>query len=560
MPKNILIGVAWPYANGPLHMGHMAGCYLAADIFARYNRMNGNRVLMVSGSDQHGTPITIRAEQEGISPQQVVDKFHQDFLDSWDRMGITFDLFTTTGTANHRDTVHEIFEVLKSKGYIYSDITALPYCHQCRRFLPDRYLKGTCPNCENRDSRGDQCDNCGKPVSHEELKDITCRISGDTPEIRNSEHLFFRLSAFQEPLLSWVKQQSHWRPNVLNFTTRFLEEGLKDRAITRDLDWGVTVPESGFDDKRIYVWFEAVIGYLSACKEWANNHGKPDSYLDYWGDNSLGYYFIGKDNIPFHTIIWPAIMMAYGDLKLPYDIPSNEFLTLEGNQLSTSRNWAVWISDYLSRYDPDPLRYYLSITMPETSDSDYSWWDFVRRNNDELVATYGNLAHRVLTFTYRHFEGRIPTPSQLDQTSEAFLSKVQDLFVEVDNNLRLCHFRNALSSAMSIAQESNKYLDQQQPWKTVKEDREGTATTLWVVLSAINCLKTALWPFLPFSSEKLHRTLGFGDIKSQPIWHWEPSLQELPPDQVMNLPEPLFTKLEPEIADQEVERLKMSQP
>ena len=555
MPERILIGVAWPYANGSLHMGHIAGCYLAADIFARYHRLKGDQVLMVSGSDQHGTPITLRAEQEGISPQEVVSRYHQDFLQSWERMGITFDLFTNTGTENHRTTVHDIFGVLQDKGYIYTDTTPLPYCHTCQRFLPDRYLKGTCPFCGNLDARGDQCDNCGKPMNPEDLIDMQCRISGDTPEIRVSEHFFFRLSAFQEPLLAWVKEQKHWRRNVLNFTRRYLEDGLKDRAITRDLDWGVPVPVPGYDDKRIYVWFEAVIGYLSASKEWAAIQGQPESWIPFWQDDTRSYYFIGKDNIPFHTIIWPAMLMGYGGLNLPYDVPANEFLALEGQQLSTSRNWAVWVPGYLDQYEPDPLRYYLSITMPETSDSDFSWWDFVRRNNDELVATYGNLVHRVLTFTYRSFQGRIPQPGELDEAAQGFLARAGQLFQDIDHNLGLCHFRRALSHAMALAQEANRYLDRKEPWKIMKENPQDTATTLWVVLSVINCLKTALYPFLPFSSERLHLMLGFTDALSERGWSWEPSLDALPPGQSMSKPDPLFSKLEKEVAVTEAERL-----
>ena len=555
MSERILIGVAWPYANGPLHMGHIAGCYLAADIFARYHRLKGNQVLMVSGSDQHGTPITLRAEQEGISPQEVVSRYHRDFLQSWERLGISFDLFTNTGTGNHRDTVHDIFRVLQDKGYIYTDTTPLPYCHTCRRFLPDRYLKGTCPFCGNLDARGDQCDNCGKPMNPEDLIDMVCRISGDTPEIRSSEHFFFKLSAFQEPLLAWVKEQKHWRPNALNFTRRYLEDGLKDRAITRDLDWGVPVPVPGYDEKRIYVWFEAVIGYLSASKEWAQLQGQPESWMPFWQDDARGYYFMGKDNIVFHTIIWPAMLMGYGGLNLPYDVPANEFVTLEGRQLSTSRNWAVWVNDYLDRHEPDPLRYYLSIIMPETSDSDFSWHDFVRRNNDELVATYGNLVHRVLTFTYRSFQGRIPQPGELEEAAQGFLARAGQLFQDIDHNLGLCHFRNALSHAMSLAQEANRYLDSKEPWKTMKENPQDAATTLWVVLSVINCLKTALYPFLPFSSEKLHKLLGFTDALSARGWSWEPSLDALPPGQSLMEPDPLFTKLEEEAAVTEAEHL-----
>ncbi len=555
MPERILIGVAWPYANGSLHMGHIAGCYLAADVFARYHRLKGNDVLMVSGSDQHGTPITLRAEQDGVSPQEVVSRYHKEFLESWERLGITFDLFTTTGTENHRETVQDIFRVLQEKGYIYTAITPLPYCHTCRRFLPDRYVKGTCPHCGNPDGRGDQCDQCGKPLNPEDLIGIQCRISGDAPEIRNSEHFFLKLSAFQDSLLAWVREQRHWKPNVLNFTQRYLEDGLKDRAISRDLEWGVPLPVDGYDGKRIYVWFEAVIGYLSASKEWARLRGEPEAWEPFWHGDAKGYYFIGKDNIPFHTIIWPAMLAGYGGLNLPYDVPANEFLNLEGRQLSTSRNWAVWVPDYLDKYDPDPLRYYMSATMPETSDSDFSWRDFVRRNNDELVATYGNLVHRVLTFTYRSFQGRIPKPGELDERSQEVLAKAEQAFQSVDDNLHRCHFRAALNQAMSLAQEANRYLDHKEPWKAIKQDPSAAATTLWVMLSVINCLKTALHPFLPFSSEKLHGMLGFSDAVTGKGWSWDYSLESLPPGQEMAQPAALFSKLEDAIADAEIERL-----
>ena len=355
MPQCILVAVAWPYANGPLHLGHIAGCYLPADIFARYHRLKGNRVLMVSGSDQHGTPITIRAEREGLDPQDVVDRYHADFLRSWQRMGISFDLFTTTGTDNHRQVVHDVFRALQDKSYIYTDTMLLPYCSSCRRFLPDRYVEGTCPHCGNSNARGDQCDSCGRTLNPEDLVGPRCGICGTPPEFKNSEHFFLRLSAFQEPLLEWIRQQSHWRANVLNFSRSYVEDGLKDRAISRDISWGVPLPLNGYDDKRIYVWFEAVIGYLSASKEWAQRECQPDKWEDFWTNpEARAYYFIGKDNIPFHTIIWPAILLGYGGFNLPYDVPANEFLSLENRQFSTSRDWAVWLPDYLERYDPDP--------------------------------------------------------------------------------------------------------------------------------------------------------------------------------------------------------------
>ncbi len=556
MPERILVAVAWPYANGSLHLGHLAGCYLPADIFARYHRLKGNQVLMVSGSDQHGTPITVRADREGITPDEVVRKYHTEFLSSWQTMGISFDLFTSTGTENHRQIVHDIFNNLHQKGYIYTGVMVLPYCPNCQRFRPDRYIEGTCPHCGNTNARGDQCDRCGKTLDPQDLIEPHCSICGTAPEFKNSEHFFLKLSAFQKPLLEWVQQQSHWKSNVLNFTRSYLEDGLIDRAISRDIAWGVPLPLEGYDSKRIYVWFEAVIGYLSASKEWAASKGQPDKWQEFWNDpTTRAYYFIGKDNIPFHTIIWPAILMGYTGLNLPYDVPANEFLSLEGRQFSTSRNWAVWLPDYLERYDPDPLRYYLSINMPETGDSDFSWVGFVRRNNDELVATYGNLVHRVLTFTYRNFDRRVPAPGELDAQSRQLLDQAAATLESVNDSLSICKFRLALTQAMALAQEANRYLDTKAPWKTIKADREATATTLWVTLSIINCLKVVLYPFLPFSSQTLHGLLGFtGEIENVG-WNWAGTTDDLPPGQALPEPKPLYTKLDEDVVEKESERL-----
>ena len=554
MPERIFIGVAWPYANGPLHLGQIAGAYLPADIFARYHRIKGNEVLMVSGSDQHGTPVTLRAEKEGKSPEEVVSRYHQGFLDCWEKLGISFDLFTTTGTLNHAQVVHDLFLTLLDKGYIYKDKMVLPYCSNCRRFLPDRYVEGTCPYCHHPKARGDQCDECGKPLNPADLIDLSCGICGEAPEIRESEHYFLRLSSFSEQLKPWVQEQSHWRQNVFNFTLSYLAEGLRDRAITRDIDWGVSVPVPGFEEKRVYVWFEAVIGYLSASKEWAESCGDSERWRGFWQGDVKSYYFIGKDNIIFHTVIWPAMLLGYGDLNLPYDVPANEFLTLKGKQLSTSRNWAVWLPDYLERYSPDPLRYQLSIGMPETSDADFSWQEFVRRNNDELVATYGNLVHRVLTIIYRNFDGRVPAAGDVDADSKTLLSKAEATLNKVDDLLYGCHFREAMREAMSLAHEANRYLDTKAPWKTIKEDRDSAATALSTALGVICCLKTVLYPFLPFSSGKLHRLLGFEGTVEGGDW----SISAPQTGQKLASPEPLFTKLDDEIVDEENNRLEQS--
>jgi methionyl-tRNA synthetase len=551
MSEKIFIGVAWPYANGPLHLGHVAGAYLPADIFARYHRTKGNEVLMVSGSDQHGTPITLKAEQEGKTPGEVVAEFHRRFLNSWQKLGISFDLFTSTGTDNHAAVAHDIFLTLLNKGYIYKSTMSQPYCPNCKRFLPDRYLEGTCPYCRFTGARGDQCDQCGKPLNAIELIEPRCRRCGTTPIFRDSEHFFLKLTAFSGKLLNWVKQQTHWRQNVLNFTVRYLEEGLKDRAITRDIDWGITVPVSGFEDKRIYVWFEAVIGYLSASKEWAKSTGDAEKWRSFWQGDTKSYYFIGKDNIVFHTLIWPAMLMGYGDLNLPYDVPANEFLTIEGKKLSTSRNWAVWLPDYLARYDPDALRYLLSINMPETSDSDFSWREFFRRNNDELVATYGNLVHRVLTFVYRNFNGSVPPAGEIDNQGQSLLKKAENTLSATDRLLYQCHFREAMRAAMSLAQETNRYLDDKSPWKAIKQDRQSAATSLYVAICVISYLKTIFYPFLPFSSQRLHEYLGFDGKVAD--FGWKPHLPE--PGQKLLVPQPLFTKLDEKLADEETRRL-----
>ena len=557
MPERIFIGVAWPYANGPLHMGHIAGCYLAADIFARYHRMKGNDVLMVSGSDAHGTPITIRADQEGVAPEAVLERYHQLFLDTWQRLGISFDLFTSTHTENHQRVVQDIFLKLQEQGYIYRDTMLLAHCAGCTRFLPDRYVEGTCPHCRNERARGDQCDNCGHTLDPIDLVEPRCNICGETPDFRDSEHFFLRLSAFEQPLLDWIGEKEHWRPNVANSTRGFLQGGLKDRAISRDLTWGVPLPLEGYDEKRIYVWFEAVIGYLSAAVEWAERSGNPDAWQDFWkGDRARAYYFIGKDNIPFHSIIWPAMLMGYGGLNLPYDVPANEFLSLESRKFSTSQNWAVWVPDYLDRYDPDPLRYLLSINMPETGDTDFSWNEFVRRNNDELIATYGNLVNRALRFTYRNFDGQVPVDAGPPGDAEtALMDAARQAMADVDDSLAHTRFRAGVSRAFALAQESNRYLDSQAPWQAIKSDRADAGRSLTTAIRAINCLKVMLAPYLPFTGQKVHEFLGFdGDVSAQP-WDFDAAWNAIEPGAALRNPSALYTKLDPVVAEQEAEQL-----
>jgi methionyl-tRNA synthetase len=562
MQERILIGVAWPYANGSIHIGHIAGAYLPADIFARYHRLKGNHVLMVSGSDQHGTPITIRAEQEGITPEELVAKYHAEFIEIWERLGISWDCYTTTGTENHREVVHDVFTTLYQRGFIRAETRSHPYCEKDHRFLPDRYVEGTCPNCKYPLARGDQCEKCGQPRDPEELIEWRCRICGTPPILRDSEHFFLRLSILRDALIPWVKQaDDRWRANVYRFTLNWITEELKDRPITRDIDWGVPVPLDGYEDKRIYVWFEAVIGYLSASIEWAKRRQQPDEWRQFWQDPACkSYYFIGKDNIAFHAIIWPAMLMAYGsydpeteqgEYNLPYDIPSNEFLTLQGNKISTSQNWAVWVSDYLERFEPDPLRFYFSANMPESGDADFSWAEFVRRNNDELVATYGNLVHRVLTLIARYFGGLVPEPRSLTNQDTALMHRATETLSAVSDSLAKCRFREAVTTAMKLAAETNRYLDRKAPWHEVKEDTSLAANTLWTALNSISTLKTVLAPFLPFSSKTLHTMAGFpGNIEDI---GWQ--IQAPHPGQVISNPAPLFSKLDYDVVEREEQLL-----
>jgi methionyl-tRNA synthetase len=551
--EQILIGVAWPYANGPIHQGQLAGAYLPPDIFARYHRAAGNRVLMISGSDQHGTPITVRAEREGRSPQEVVDEFHQSFLYTWDKMGISFDLYTTTGTENHARVSQDFFLRLIERGYMEKGIQELPYCETDKRFLLDRYVEGTCPHCGFNGARGDQCDNCGRTLDPIELINPRCRFCGNPPVIRPSEQFFLRFSKLRDQLLAWLRDdKEHWRRPVLNFSIAEVEKGLPDRAMTRDLEWGVHVPVEGWENKRIYVWFEAVIGYLSASIEWAERQGTPDSWRAWWEDpDAKTYYFIGKDNITFHTMIWPSMLMAYGGLNLPFDVPANQYVTMSGSKASTSRNLAVWIPDYLTRYDPDPLRYYLSASMPETSDSDFSWSEYVRRNNDELVATWGNLVNRTLTFTYRNFDGRIPQPGELTDQDRAILKRAEDTVAEVGEQIRWCRFRAALGAAMELAREANRYLEQTSPWKAIKEDRAAAARSLYTAVGVIGALRTAFYPFLPFTSGRLHDFLGEEGTIEEHGWRF--ALPQA--GRVLRQPEPLFKRLDPGIIDEEEARL-----
>ncbi|MCA9831937.1 MAG: methionine--tRNA ligase [Dehalococcoidia bacterium] len=543
MSQRILVCVAWPYANYFLHVGQAAGAYLPADIFARYQRLVGSEVVMVSGSDSHGTPITVSADRDGVTPRDIVDRYHPKIVETWERLGIGFDLYTTTLTENHYQTTQEVFLRLLENGYLYEGTQEQLYDPEADRFLPDRYVEGTCPHCGYGEARGDQCDNCGKTLDATELKDPRSRLTGAIPVVRESTHYFLKLTALQGDLESWVRKQAHWRRNVLNFTLGWLTEGLKDRAITRDIAWGVPVPVDGYENKRIYVWFDAVIGYLSATREWAQKAGNPEAWRPFWEDpETRAYYFIGKDNIPFHTIIWPGMLLGYGGLNLPYDVPANQYVNFSaGQKQSKSKGTGTWVLDLLDRYDPDVVRFYLTSIMPETSDSEFREEEMVRANNEVLIATWGNLANRVLSMVHRNFEGVIPDHGPAAPESEAILQEAAAAFERVGSHYNACNFRDALNECLRLAQLANRYLDVRAPWKAVKQDRAHAAETLTTAVSVIGALRTLLHPVLPFSTQVLHEDLGQDGGVAAAGWEYAPIV----PGTVLRGPRPLYAKLDP---------------
>ncbi|MBN1202514.1 MAG: methionine--tRNA ligase [Anaerolineae bacterium] len=595
MPEYIHVSVAWPYANGDMHAGHLAGCYLPADIFARYHRLKGNHVLMVSGSDAHGTPITVEADKLGVTPRAVFEHYHGRFLETQRQLGISYDLFTHTDTENHRRVAQDVFRKLLDGEYLYRAKQRLLYSETEQRFLPDRYVEGTCPHCGYDQARGDQCDNCGTLLDAVELINPRSKTDGSTPVMRETEHYFLDLPAFTDQLRAYLSNgKAHWRDNVLKVSQNKVE-GLKGRPITRDIAWGISVPLDGWDDKCMYVWFEAVMGYLTASIEWAHNTGQPDAWKRWWyNPDAKIYNFIGKDNIEFHTVIWPAELMGVdglyadaddGPITLPYDVPANEFMNIEGRQFSKSRNWAVWLPDILERYAPDAIRYYVTMTFPETRDSDWSWEGFITRNNTELLAAWGNLVNRVLKFAYKHFDGTVPDPGELRDMDRVIIEQVEDGFERIGGLLDAVRLRDALTETMALAREVNGYLDRAPWFKVVKQDKAQAATTIYTALRCIDALHILFAPFLPFTSQQVHAFLGydgslFGDLRIETfeesggthdalvydgagaVGRWEPG--DLPVGQALRQPEPLFRKLEPALIDEERARLgqprEMSQP
>jgi methionyl-tRNA synthetase len=592
--EHVLTCVAWPYANGPRHIGHVAGFGVPSDVFSRYQRMAGKQVLMVSGTDEHGTPIQVQADNEGVTPRELADRNALVIAKDLQNLGLSYDLFTRTTTKNHYAVTQELFLGLYKNGYVFSQTQLGAISPSTGRTLPDRYIEGTCPICGYPHARGDQCDNCGNQLDPIDLINPVSRINGETPKFVETEQLMLDLPAFAEVLADWLKKQDHWRPNVQKFSLNLLDD-LKPRSYTRDLDWGVPVPLDGWRDradKRIYVWFDAVVGYLSASMQWAQLSGDPDAWRPFWQDpETRGYYFMGKDNIVFHAEIWPAMLFGYsgigakggtpgtlGALNRPFEVVSSEFLTMEGRKFSSSRNVVIYVGDMLSRYDADALRYYLAVAGPENQDTDFTWSEFVRRNNDELVAGWGNLVNRTLSMTAKNL-GAIPAPGALTDADSALLASSKAAFGTVGDLLARSRQKAAINEAMNVVGTANKYLSDMEPWKLRTTDPERMASVLHVALQVVDDAKTLLTPFLPASSSKVHAALHgeqrwaampelveldeetaagspsysvlTGDYETGARWESTPIEVGRP----IAAPSPVFTKLDPAVVDEELARL-----
>ncbi|MCW2612665.1 MAG: methionyl-tRNA synthetase [Actinomycetota bacterium] len=536
MTQRILTAVAWPYANGPRHIGHVSGFGVPSDVFSRYARMAGNDVLMVSGTDEYGTPILVQAEKEGLTPQQAADKYNRIIVGDLQGLGLSYDLFTRTTTNNHARVVQDVFTALYRNGYIVPKTTHGAISPSTGRTLPDRYIEGTCPICGYDGARGDQCDNCGNQLDPVDLINPVSRINGETPKFIETEHLFLDLPAFAEALGGWLSTRSDWRPNVLKFSQNLIED-LRPRPITRDIDWGVTIPLEGWKDqpmKRFYVWFDAVIGYLSASVEWARRTGDPEAWKKWWTDpDATAYYFMGKDNIVFHSLIWPSLLLgqngagdrggepgAFGRLNLPSEVVSSEFLTMSGSKFSTSRNTVIYVGDFLREFGPDALRYFISAAGPETQDADFTWDEFVRRTNFELANEWGNLVNRSVSMAAKNFGG-VPTPVAPTEADADLLATSRAAFASVGDLLGRSRFKQAVGEAMRVVSAANKYLSDQEPWKR-KDDPERQGTILHTALQVVSDANTLLTPFLPHASQKVHTLLG-----GEGVWAAQPEIREV---------------------------------
>jgi methionyl-tRNA synthetase len=555
VPEKILVTAALPYANGPLHLGHLAGAYIPADVYVRYQQLKGSDVVFICGSDEHGVPITIRADREGVSPQEIVDRYHSMIKQSFQGLGINFDNYSRTSLPLHHKISQDFFLKLNDKGYIRQQEVKQYYCITCGRFLPDRYIEGECPHCHRSGARGDQCESCGRWLEPELLINPRCKICGSAPEMRSTLHWYFRLSEFQEALEKWQESKPRWKSNVREFSSGWFNEGLTDRSITRDIDWGIPVPLEGAEGKVLYVWFDAPIGYISSTVEWAQKLNTLERWKDYWCDrNTRLIHFIGKDNIVFHAIVWPAMLMAHGDYILPDNVPANEFLTIEGQKLSTSRNWAIWVDDYLEIFPPDPLRYYLAANAPETKDADFAWKDFQTRNNSELADVLGNLVNRTLSFIEKQFEGKVPPAGPLTPVDCAILDETVAAADRIGKSLDEFQVRRATGELMDLARAGNKYFNDAAPWSTAKTDPARCATTLNTALQLQAALALLMEPFLPFSAEKLRKMLKAPDYRR---WD-EVSTLRLREGQPLGPREILFHKIEDPVIDAQVARLQQA--
>ena len=542
MAVPVLVAVAWPYASGSRHLGHLAGAYLPADIYARYQRLAGNDVLMVSGSDVHGTPITVRADAEGVTPSEIVERYHSEFCDQWEMLGISWDLYTTTGTRNHAEVTQDMFLVQLKNGHIDKRVSEQFYDPVGERFLPDRYIEGTCPRCGYGAARGDQCEHCGTTLDATDLIEPRSKISGAVPELRSTEHFYYRYSDFTEKVAGWLKTRQGWRPHVLNSSFGWTNEGLQDRAITRDLDWGVELPVDDLGEgKRIYVWYDAVIGYLSASKEWAARNGDPDAWKRWWhNDESRHLYFVGKDNIPFHAMLWPAQLMGYGGLHLPDNVPANQYVTFSGAKMAAGRGVGLAIGDGLRLFEPDALRYALAAALPEHADTEVSVEEIARRINDELVATWGNLVNRVLSLAQSALGGVVPEVGDRHSSDTALLSATDDALRQEADCIERVELRAGLRSAMEAASRVNAYLNSNEPWKLASVDPDRAAAVLVTALEAMAGVRTGLAPYLPFSTAALDDLFG-------PVERWE--RPAVPPRTRVPKPEPLFAKVDLDAID-----------
>ncbi len=555
MADKILVTAALPYANGPLHVGHLAGAYMPADVFVRYQRLKGSDVIFICGSDEHGVPITIRADGENLTPQEIVDRYHFMMKESFIRLGIYFDNYSRTSLPLHHKISQDIFLKLNEKGYVKEQEVRQYYCAPCRRFLPDRYIEGECPHCHHGGARGDQCESCGRWLEPEQLIAPRCKVCGAPPEMRSTKHWYFRLSEFQQRLQEWQASKPNWKSNVREFCAGWFGEGLTDRPITRDIDWGIPVPLPGAEGKVLYVWFDAPIGYISSTVEWAQKLGTPDRWRDYWCDpRTRLIHFIGKDNIVFHAIVWPAVLMAHDEFILPDNIPANEFLNIEGEKLSTSRNWAVWVDDYLALFPPDPLRYYLAANAPENKDSDFAWKDFQARNNGELADILGNLVNRSLSFIEKHFEAKVPQAPELTRADNEVLASIAAYVANIGALLEDFQVRRAASELMNLARLGNKYFNDAAPWTTLKQDRARCAATLHTTIQLELALAVLMDPFMPFSAAKLWKMLNAPGSHQDQRWQDIPNLR-LPAGHPLGVRDILFRKIEDEIIEAQVAKL-----